>query len=546
VSNEKIDLTNADEHVVAANALLGKMYAQLVAPAGVEPADNDPTVFAWSTPSVPLPTDIFDYLEDGFIPTIRDIDVRKLAADVETAGIPPTDPEFRVAMAQAMEQERLAEVQERWRHAQEVATLCDSLPNLDVTFGENSDQILMTLSDNTGAMSTTYRQILDEIEVGERPEDPEAKERMAQIEALLYEPESNPPGAPEAGEDPDPFGSMLNDLLGDSASTSDPTTSADLPRPSKMVRIYDEMRAQYETAVAEYADRVLESQTSPEAADNFNRFGAIYRRRVEDALRAWRSVGKKNQIDALHSMLSHLTRADMVTFVENARIRYDVDDLAANQGLTPFKFTTVVPGSVMSLPWQRVTFDHTDIDRYSRHVQRNAGGRVGLNFGFWGVSGGANWSNEQIDRTLDVTGINMSFEITQVLIHRPWFTPSLFDSREWRLRGGDLLSDGAAVPSGRLRGYTDAMILVRDLSIEHRELHTFFDKETTTTGGGGGLRIGPFRLGGGGSSSKTEIDQGVERTSTSITQPGPALAGFRCRRFSGPVPNPDPGIERFI
>lgn len=546
LSSQTTDLTNADEHVVAANALLGKMYAQLVTPAGVEPADNDPTVFAWSTPSIPLDPDIFDYLEDGFIPTIRDIDVRALAADIEETGVAPSDPEFRVAMAEAIEKERIAEVDERWRHAQEVATLCDTLPNLDIVFGENSDQILMTLSDNVGALSTTYRQILDEIEVAERPVSEEDKERMAQVEALLYEPEAEPPGAPAEGEDPDPFGSMLNDLLGDTADATEATTAADLPRPSRLVRIYDEMRAQYEAATMEYADKILESQTSPEAADNFNRFGAIHRRRVEDALRAWRSVGKKNQVEALQSLLSHLTRADMVTFLENARLRYDVDDLAANQGLVPFKFTTVVPGSIMSLPWQKVTFDHTDIDRSFRQSRASGGGSFGLNFGFWGIGGGGGGAKETIDRTLDVRGIRMSFEITQALIHRPWFTPSLFDSREWRLRNGELLSDGAAVPQGRLRGYTDAMILVRNLSIHHNELNTFFEMEKTTASGRGGLRIGPFRIGGGGSSSSTETDSGVERTATSITIPGPSLAGFRCRRFSGPVPNPATDVEEFV
>ncbi|MGH1492238.1 MAG: hypothetical protein ACRBK7_23105 [Acidimicrobiales bacterium] len=544
MAEDQIDLTNADEQIVAMNALLGKMYAQLVAPPGVEPAADDPTVFAWMTPSQPVPEDFFDYLE-GFIPTGRDINVKEIAARVEEAGIPRDDPQFRVAMATAMQEERTAELNERWNHAFEVSTVCDQTPNLDIIFGENNDQTLMTLADNTGPMSVAYRQILDEIEIGQRPPDPEAKERLAEIEKLLFEPEADPPGAPAEGEDPDPFGSMLSGLLGDD-SADVVTTSRDLPRPSKMVRVYDEMRAKYEASVAEYAEKVLESQTSAEAANHFNRFGAVHRRRVEDALRAWRSVGKKNEIEALQSMMSHLTRADMVAFVEGARIRYDVDDLSAQQGLAPFKYTGVVPGSIMALPWQTVTFDHSDIDRHMKHVKTSGGGRFGLNLGFWGVGGGGGASKETLDRTFDMTEIGISFEIAQVLLYRSWFTPSLFDSREWRLPGDQLLSDGAAIPSGRLRGYTDAMILVRDLSITHRDLHRYYEREKETLNARGGLRIGPFQLGGGGAKSSTTVNSGETETEGTLTMSGPAIAGFRCRRFRGQVPDPDPAITKWL
>ena len=542
MANEVVNLAEAEDHIVATNALMGKIYAHLVAPPGVAPASDDPTVFAWMPLAMSVPEDILDYL-GGFVPTGREIDVKAVAKHIEAMGIPPTDPEFRIEMAKAMNEERVAEVNERWMHASEVSKLCDMTPNLDIVFGENNDQSLMTLADNLGPMSAIYRQLLDEIEIAERPVDSEGAKQLAKLEALLYEPEARPPGALPEGGDPDPFGSMLSSILNEPDENL--SIVPEIPRPSLAVRQYEEGRATYEAAVAEYTSKYREAQLSPIAANEFQMFAEVHRRRLREALRAWRSSGRKNQVEGWRSMMAHLTRADMATFVENARTLYDSDESAAQGGMLPFKYTAVIPSSMMSLPWQTIKFSFEDIKRYRQEVKKTGGGGFGISLPFWGAGGGGAASKDSVETSFDLNEINISFQASLNLIVRPWAKTELFDSHEWKLPGGQLLSDGKAVPSGRLRGYTDAILFIRDLTIEHSQLHRFYEMEKKKAGGRGGLRIGIFNLGGSGSRTTIEQTSGGHKTRTSFTHPGPAIAGFRCRRLPL-LPNPDPNVDSWV
>ncbi len=75
-----------------------------------------------------------------------------------------------------------------------------------------------------------------------------------------------------------------------------------------------------------------------------------------------------------------------------------------------------------------------------------------------------------------ISDIEVSFEITQVLISRPWFYPEFFMNRGWTLRKGDgweldMPSDGnIPEPNGTFIAYPTAALFVRNVTIKSKEI----------------------------------------------------------------------------
>jgi hypothetical protein len=142
-----------------------------------------------------------------------------------------------------------------------------------------------------------------------------------------------------------------------------------------------------------------------------------------------------------------------------------------------------------------------------------------------------------------VSEFALSYELAQVIISRPWFSPEFFLNRGWTLNKGqgwnfaDMPSDGNLNnPKGLLIGYPTTILFARNIKIKSKEFCSAYRESSRSGGAGGGVRYGLFSLGGSYSSSKSSFSSEVDATGTTLTVPGMQIIGF-VNHLIGKAPN---------
>jgi hypothetical protein len=180
-------------------------------------------------------------------------------------------------------------------------------------------------------------------------------------------------------------------------------------------------------------------------------------------------------------------------------------------------------------------------------------------FGGGGQSSASSNTNAN-NSAFNLDTFNLTFEICQVPIIRPWFKDSFLNSSTWRFiqtnpdfKNGaknSLLSDGGSPPKGYLPGYPTAIVFIRNLYLtidKTSSAGSFIQQQQSSSAGGGAVvALGPFTLGG---SASHYSNSGYSNSSVNCTWdnqglsvPGMQIAGFKCHVFAAKCPNPDPSI----
>ena len=315
-----------------------------------------------------------------------------------------------------------------------------------------------------------------------------------------------------------------------------------------VLQAYNEKYAAYLDALFEYNAKRLAAVNSESAlaVQDWAINGSAYRQKVKVAADAWASGGYRNEVDQMNAYIDQVTQRDLTLLKRELEDQFERSKLTAASSGEEFYYTSFIPSGFAqaSAGWTGIEFYESSYSSYehSEHTAWSARGSAG--FGLFGASVSAGGSSSSRELQIDTSNFAASFEIAQVILSRPWFSPEFLRNTAWKFKDGQgmaPLSDGGRPPSGRLPAYATAAIFVRNVKMNFKELHHADSELTESISAGGGASYGPFSLSGSyehGESTRT-VDSKI--TGEGLMIGGLQLIGFRCRVLEK-SPNPSPDV----
>ena len=169
------------------------------------------------------------------------------------------------------------------------------------------------------------------------------------------------------------------------------------------------------------------------------------------------------------------------------------------------------------------TFEEASVE--SSSSESNWGGSLGVDFGFWGFSAGASGNTLERMSQSDITKLEMSFSNVQEFPVRRgrWFDIALIEKY-----GESLIEFWGA--SGSMNVLPVSVILVRGSQIKITASESFVHEFQKHVNGSGGVRIGPFKIGGGGGSTQRRYSYHFDGSTMEIKDESglPDIVAFKC------------------
>jgi uncharacterized spore protein YtfJ len=438
-----------------------------------------------------------------------------------------------------LDQLRAQDAARMYMQAENLARLVDFVP--DVTTANNQQFARLNVLNNEGALSDIYRYTLRMSQVMHTQLDQPTLDKIEKFRTLLA------------------VTKKKKNLVDD--------TETDVTEPSPLAQAYFDKMASYESAALEYNARRVDALTAnnPAAVHYWSMNASILRNKVRHAMNDWVSNGYKNDYEQIAAFIDQVMQRDMALLKQEYRDDLEKARLTGLASGSDFFYTSLIPGNFAKAGgWTQFKFTSAD---FQSHTSSNfstkkwnasaGGGYLGI-FGATG-SGGMSSGRAEFKSTFDSSKVEISFEICQVPIVRPWFKPAFLLSKSWRFdqnnpeAKGETVSDGGKPPKGLMPAYPTAVIFVRNLRLalgNASGFSEFVSEHTSTSAGGGGvLGIGLFHAGG--SYKRSTTKGNTEQTNKhhfdgqELNVPGMQVVGFKCHVMPK-SPNPLSSITAWI
>jgi hypothetical protein len=512
------------EPSVLANSIMGKLYDVLTNGDDTVPKSED-NFFSWATPGIPMQPEDFKFLSQGFTGIAK--------TQLDAAGNPIKYTDAQLAQLKA------ADVTGLFQQAEFLARLVDFVP--DVTVVNNEHFSTLSVMNNQGTLSEIYERTLQFSEVKNSELTQAQKDKLEELRAKLVTVKKE------------------KDIITDE--------EVEVTSPSPLVKLYNTKMAAYVDAGLEYNQRRIDAMNAatPEAVQYYAVNASLLRNKVKAAWNDWVTTGHKEDYEKIAAFIQQMEGRDLVLLKQ----RY-LDDLekARLTGIasgSEFFSTSLIPASfATSAGWSRFTFSAGELNTYSSTTFDKSGwsaSAAGSWMGIFNAAGSATSEHSKDSYTgkMDSAYCNMTFEIAQVPIVRPWLKTSYLTSTTWKFDptnpdvANSLLSDGKKPPKGQLVAYPTTAIFIRKLRLDFGQNSSFTswlqEKQSSNAEAGGYVALGPLVLGGGGgshsASGSTQNNAGYKYDDHSISVDGMQLIGFKCHILPK-APNPDPSITVWV
>lgn len=275
----------------------------------------------------------------------------------------------------------------------------------------------------------------------------------------------------------------------------------------------------------------------------------LYRMQVKAAMDAWVAGGFRNEVDQMNAFINQVTQRDMILWKQ--KLMENFHD-AHVSGLGPgqeFLYTTLIPGNFASSGgWTEFAYDHKRASSLAHSEYNSWSAGAGLRFGLFGFGGGASGQSQKFNSNYSISSFKISFELTQVIISRPWFYPEFFMNRGWTLRKGegwtydDMPSDGQIPPKGNFIAYPVMALFARNIVIDSAEFKSAYEEYKKSISAKASVGWGPFRLSGSYTHGESEKKFESEFEGQKLKVPGMQIIGFVNHRI-GKAPDPLPELK---
>lgn len=315
-----------------------------------------------------------------------------------------------------------------------------------------------------------------------------------------------------------------------------------------VLEAYNAKMADYLDAVTEYNNKRLSALNSDDAliVQDWALNASNYRRRVKAANDAWVSGGYKNEVDQMNAYIDQVTKRDLTLLKADLQESFDLGKLTDLVSGADFWNTTFIPaGFAEKKGWSQFSFSQSNVSSYESSETNSWGGGASYGRFLFGASASTSGSISKDYSSLDTSDFKMSFELVQVPLSRPWFSPEFLKNTAWRWAQGsgmDALSDGGQPPQGQLVAYPTTAIFVRNISIDFKELHQTESEYRQHIEAKTSVGWGPFKFSGSYTRDKSTHSFNSSVGEQGLTVPGMQLIALKCSVLPK-APNPSSDIQ---
>lgn len=499
------------------NSVMAKLYDVITNGDGTTVPKSEDNFFTWCTPGVPFEESDFDFLSQGLTGIFKPQIVKNEKGEDVVKELSKEERDQFLAM----------DTTRMYQLAEQFARFVDIVPDAS---GIDDALYRLNVKNDEGTLSDVYEEILRFSQVVNTELTDELKAKIERFRQLLQ----------VEREQEDLITGEKTKMLVD----------------SPLVKAYEDKHAAWMDAALEYNNARIAALTAstPDAVHYFAINGNILRSKVTFAMNDWINNGYKNEFEGIAARIDQITSRDLTLLKAQYK---DALDKAALTGLasgSTFYYTSLAPANfAKSKGWTRFTFSNTDFANYSKSENVKWGASARVNLGLFSFGGGGGKEKSTFEANTDFSQFNMSFEICQVPIIRPWFKSNFITSKTWRFAQGDegfknkIVSDGKRPPSpdSMLPAIPTSMIFVRNLKMFISNSNSVANMLDVKVGAGGSIGWGPFSIGGGYKKGTTERSMQYHSDSQGIYVDGMQCIGFKCHLLPK-APNPDPAITNWV
>ncbi len=317
-----------------------------------------------------------------------------------------------------------------------------------------------------------------------------------------------------------------------------------------VLEAYNQKMADYLDASTEYNNKRLSALNSDESfiVQDWALNASNYRRRVKAALDAWVSGGYKNEVEQMNAYIDQVTKRDLVLLKRQLQDSFDRAILTDLVSGADFYNTVFIPaGFATGKGWTQFSFTESNVSTYDRSETNAWQAEASFKMGLFKAGASTTGETTSTEQSIDTTGFKMSFDLVQVPISRPWFSPEFLKNSAWRFaegRGMSDLSDGGKPPKGQLVAFPTTAVFVRNILVDFNELHntesTYSQKITAKAN----VSYGPFSFSGGYNRSVGERKFDSKIGAQGLEVPGMQLIALKCSVLPK-SPNPSAEITKW-
>lgn len=382
-----------------------------------------------------------------------------------------------------------------------IARLVDVAPKMSAIY-----------TDSGNTISQVYKQILDGISIPVQPVNPALELQISNADAVLFR----------------------------TVNITDPDTGDVTPKrlETQLYRDYDENQKAYGTARSIYVGAYLTAQETATGRNTWPLLASTLQMPVRTAYDRWRAGGA-DKVEQAVAILNTSSQNALQKAWDNAKKLYagygaTLED--SGTGLSePIMRCTLFPSDWHSPPstagWTTFDTASSSVATSSTSDYKSFGGSAGFSVGIFSIGGSAGHSSQNQHVSSETDNLRISFRYTLVTIRRPWMMFNLLGTKGWNL--GNLYRKGKISNGSKLNQNGSAMplmptsfVAVKDIIISAKWSKADWDLIKSKTSAGGGFGIGPFRISGGYTGSKSEETFTSGLADGKITVPGVQIIGF--------------------
>ncbi|WP_300566919.1 hypothetical protein [Flavobacterium sp.] len=499
------------------NNMMGKIFDVITNGDGTVVPKSEDNFFAWCTPGVPFENEDFDFLSQGLTGVYKPKLVKNADGTESTEVL--TDEQREAEMAK--------DTTKMYQQAEQFARFVDVVPDAS---GIDDTKVRMNVKNDEGTLSDVYEETLRFSQVANTELSAADKAKIEKFRQLLQV---------EREKEDLITGEMVKVM-----------------EESPLVKLYNEKMQAWIEASLEYNSARIDALTAStsRAVHNWSINANVLRAKVKFAYNDWVNNGYKNEFEGIAAKIDQMSARDLSLLKAQYKDALEKSKLTGLASGADFFYSSLAPANfAKSKGWTRFTFTNNDNSYYSKKTTQKWGASGGLSLGFFTIGGSAGGSKTEFDAKCDFSSFEMSFEICQVPIIRPWFKSNFLTSKTWRFAQGNegfkskFLSDGKRPPSAdsMMPALPTTMIFIRNLRIKFANSSTVSHALDSKVGGGGMVGYGPFFIGGSYESGNSERSRQHHDDSQGIYVDGLQCIGFKCHLLPK-SPNPDPAIKSWV
>ncbi len=493
------------------NVVLGQVYKKLTN--GGDPTMLGPNNFvAWEPVATVIDEEAFDFATKGAV------------------GVPPMVEGMTDEQYQALRAEKKFE---SYAFAEEFARLADQIPShVPKLLPDGKSREFTVFSPAEQTVSNVYSDALEFSVVKDSKEDPKVVKRIEQERKKLFKTKKlkNPDFDEESIEHPEDNPKYIHQSFVSPAYAK-----------------YLEYEMLYEEAEEMLTDLQMRVDSGDlEAMSEMTMRGRNVKRKRDNALKRWESMGYKGKVEKVMNYLDEVESSNFLTLKK----RYESELLAASRtglgGSNTYHYSSPIPGKILenSSKWTKFEFSKSDYDNESKKTTHKWSTKA--SYGGIGKIN-AEGKHEKNTSELNFNDFKMSFKITKCFISRPWHSSSYLKSRYWKyskhgkdIMNNQMLSDGKG--GGLLPAITTEFYLLSELNIGFKKGSSSYKKVKNIVDAGGGVRVGLFKIGASYGYASDKVNSSGEKESQGVTSDGILLVGRKCKILDL-APNPLPSIK---